>query len=160
MIGIWLNIDAIPFCPLPYQTRIPKNRLTFSLFISILVEMKTREKSVMDEILKILKALSDKNRLRIVKILQQRSLCVCEITSILELATSTVSSHLSILKDAEIIMDQKDGKWVDYRLNTQSKNPYLIGLLPLIAFWLNDDPRVKSDLQKLKTTDRVELCKT
>jgi ArsR family transcriptional regulator len=122
--------------------------------------MKTREKSVMDEILKILKALSDKNRLRIVKILQQRSLCVCEITSILELATSTVSSHLSILKDAEIIMDQKDGKWVDYRLNTQSKNPYLIGLLPLIAFWLNDDPRVKSDLQKLKTTDRVELCKT
>ncbi len=114
----------------------------------------------MDEILKILKALSDKNRLRIVKILQQRSLCVCEITSILELATSTVSSHLSILKDAEIIMDQKDGKWVDYRLNTQSQNPYLIGLLPLIAFWLNDDPQVKSDLQKLKTTDRVELCKT
>lgn len=114
----------------------------------------------MESLLKILKALSDKNRLRIVKILQQSKLCVCEITNILGLATSTVSNHLSILKDAELIVDQKDGKWVDYQLNMDSNNPYIIGLLPLITFWLHDDEQVMADLEKLKSTDRMQLCKT
>ncbi len=114
----------------------------------------------MDELLKILKALSDKNRLRIVKMLQQRNLCVCEITDILELATSTVSSHLSILKDADIIGNAKDGKWVDYYLNTRTNNVFLNGLLPLLTFWMNQDPQVQADLEKLKTTNRLDLCKT
>jgi ArsR family transcriptional regulator len=114
----------------------------------------------MDKLVKIFKALGDKNRLRIVKMLQQRSLCVCEITAVLELATSTVSAHLSILREAEIIADRKDGKWVDYYLNIGSHNLFITGLLPLIAYWLNDDEQVKSDLGKLKTTDRIELCKT
>lgn len=114
----------------------------------------------MQKLVKIFKALGDWNRLRIVKILQQRSLCVCEITAILELATSTVSSHLSILKEAEIIYDKKDGKWVDYHLNIRPGNLFVAGLLPLITFWLNDDEQVKSDLEKLKSSDRMELCKT
>ena len=113
----------------------------------------------MDELLKILKALSDKNRLRIVKMLQQKNLCVCEMTDILGLATSTVSNHLSILKDADIISDLKDGKWIDYYLNTRTKNIFLNGLLPLLTFWLNNDAQVQADLQKLKTTNRLNLCK-
>ena len=114
----------------------------------------------MNQLSKIFKALGDKNRLRIVKMLQQKSLCVCEITAVLELATSTVSKHLSILKGAEIISDRKDGKWVEYYLNTSPKNIFITGLQPLISYWLNDDEQVKSDLKKLKTTDRIELCKT
>lgn len=114
----------------------------------------------MNKLVKIFKALGDKGRFRIVKMLQQRSLCVCEITAVLELATSTVSKHLSLLKDAEIIADRKDGKWVEYYLNTSSKNIFVTGLLPLISYWLNDDDQVKSDREKLKTTNRMELCKT
>jgi len=114
----------------------------------------------MDKLVKIFKALGDKNRLRIVKMLQKRSLCVCEITAVLELATSTVSAHLSILREAEIISDRKDGKWVDYCLNTGSRNIFVAGLLPLISYWLKEDEQIKSDLEKLKTTDRIELCKT
>ncbi len=113
----------------------------------------------MDELLKILKALSDKNRLRIVKMLQMKTLCVCEITALLELAPSTVSNHLSILRDAEIIGDIKDGKWVDYYLNTRTNNIFLNGLLPLLTFWLNQDAQVQADLQKLKMTNRLDLCK-
>ncbi|MEE4311301.1 MAG: metalloregulator ArsR/SmtB family transcription factor [candidate division KSB1 bacterium] len=113
----------------------------------------------MDEVLKILKALSDKNRMRIVKMLQQRSCCVCELTSVLSIANSTVSSHLSILKEAGIIEDVKDGKWVDYYLNTRTNNAFINGMLPLLAFWLNNDEQVKADLQKLKTTNRLDLCK-
>ena len=122
--------------------------------------MKFMEHCGMDELLKILKALSDKNRLRIVKMLQQRSCCVCEITAVLEIATSTVSSHLSILKNVGIIEDVKDGKWVDYYLNTRTNNVFLNGMLPLLTFWLNNDEQVQADLKKLKTTDRLELCKT
>ena len=113
----------------------------------------------MEKLVKIFKALGDKNRLRIVKMLQQKSLCVCEITAILGLATSTVSKHLSILKEAEIIGDVKDGKWVDYYLNTNAKNIFIRGLLPLITNWLNDDEKVKSDLEKMKNIDRFDLCK-
>ena len=71
----------------------------------------------MRSLIKIFKALSDQNRIRILKMLQIRSLCVCEITEVLNLATSTVSKHLSILRDADLIFDEKDGKWVNYHLN-------------------------------------------
>ncbi|MBN1349310.1 winged helix-turn-helix transcriptional regulator [candidate division KSB1 bacterium] len=112
----------------------------------------------MDQLVKLFKALGDKNRIRIVKMLQQKDLCVCEITAILELATSTVSKHLSILKDANLIGDHKKGKWVEYYLKTAGNNLFINGLLPLIAFWLNDDEQVKSDSVRLKTTDRSQLC--
>ena len=112
----------------------------------------------MEKLVKMFKALGDKNRLRIVKMLQQRSLCVCEITAVLQLATSTVSKHLSILKAAELIIDTKDGKWVDYHLNRQGSNIFLSGLLPLLAYWLNADDQVRNDLARLKTVDRNVLC--
>ena len=54
----------------------------------------------MRKLSKTFQALSDTNRIRILKIFEQRSLCVCEITEILKLANSTVSKHLSILRDA------------------------------------------------------------
>ena len=54
----------------------------------------------------IFKALSEKNRLRILKMLQIQPLCVCEITEILNLAPSTVSQHLSILKKEGFILEE------------------------------------------------------
>ena len=112
----------------------------------------------MDKLVQILKALGDKNRLRIVKMLQQKKMCVCEITAVIGLAVSTVSNHLSILKGAEIIGDMKDGKWVEYYLKTKTKNIFVVGLLPLISFWLNDDEQIKSDLKKIKIVNREKLC--
>jgi len=112
----------------------------------------------MDKLVKILKALGDKNRLRIVKMLQQKNLCVCEITAVVGLAVSTVSNHLSILKHAEIIGDMKDGKWVEYYLNTNAKNIFINGLLPLLSYWLNDDEQIISDREKIMTVCREKLC--
>lgn len=107
---------------------------------------------------KIFKALADKSRLRIVKMLQQKDLCVCEITAVLGLATSTVSNHLSILKNAGIIGDMKDGKWVEHHLVTETNNHFLNGLLPLLSFWLNGDEQVLADKEKINTVNREELC--
>ncbi|GJQ61727.1 MAG: hypothetical protein SCALA702_07800 [Melioribacteraceae bacterium] len=98
----------------------------------------------MKEAIKIFKALSDPNRLRVVKMLEAGELCVCEITTILGLAPSTVSKHLSILNEAGLILDEKRGKWVYYRL--ASRTPELIrSTLTLVSACCNDDPRVEVD---------------
>ncbi len=114
----------------------------------------------MRNLVKIFKALSDSNRIRILKMLQLRPLCVCEITAVLNLATSTVSKHLSLLRDADLILDKKEGKWVIYTLNENSGQTYVTELLPLIGRWIPDDETIHKDAKKVKTVDRNILCRT
>ena len=66
---------------------------------------------------RIFKALSDPNRLRIVKLLKEGELCACELTVALSSSQSTVSHHLSVLKNARLIKERKEGKWSYYRLS-------------------------------------------
>lgn len=112
----------------------------------------------MRELIKIFKALSDPNRLRILKMLEIRPLCVCEITDVLNLATSTVSKHLSLMRNANLILDEKEGKWVNYSLNASTQERYVSSLLPLLAHWLPDDELVKSDAQTVKAINRFSVC--
>lgn len=70
----------------------------------------------MRELLTIFKALSDETRLRILKLLESGELCVCDIVAALDTIQPKVSFHLSILKEAGLIRDRKQGKWVHYRL--------------------------------------------
>ena len=71
----------------------------------------------MHEILNIFKALSDETRLRILKLLEHGELCVCDLFSALDMVQPKVSFHLSVLKDAGLIPDRKEGRWVHYRLD-------------------------------------------
>ena len=93
----------------------------------------------MRNFIKVFKALSDPNRVRILKMLERRPICVCEFPEILKIANSTASKHLSILREADLIIDQKVGKWVIYRLNTNSNLLHVRQILSLIPTWLNDD---------------------
>jgi ArsR family transcriptional regulator len=111
-----------------------------------------------EEKTKIFKALSDPNRLRILKILQTKSLCVCEITDILKLATSTVSKHLSILKSTGFIIETKDGKWVNYLINPRPSDARISSVLSTLDFWISDDQMIISDKQKVQKVDRNEVC--
>ncbi|MDZ7723401.1 MAG: metalloregulator ArsR/SmtB family transcription factor [candidate division KSB1 bacterium] len=113
----------------------------------------------MEQLVQLFKALSDKNRVRILKMLEARPLCVCEITEILGLAASTTSKHLHILTDAGLSFEQKDGKWVNYHLNRAAQQQYIKQLLPLMREWINDDPVVDQDRRNMQTTDRVDLCR-
>lgn len=108
---------------------------------------------------RVFKALSDSNRLRILKILQVKPMAVCEITSIIKLAPSTISKHLSILRDAGFIIDEKEGKWVNYRLTDEYMEKYVSELAPLFKEWLEDDPVVKNDMKLAKVADRYVICK-
>jgi ArsR family transcriptional regulator len=112
-----------------------------------------------NDIAKTYKALSDPNRLRILNILRLRKLCVCEITEILDLATSTVSQHLSILQSAGFIQQEKDGKWVNYFINNRSSDARTAAFVSAMEFWLNNE-EVKADEQKVKTVNREKICST
>jgi ArsR family transcriptional regulator len=109
-------------------------------------------------LVKIFKALSDTNRIRILKMLQIRPLCVCEISSVLSLANSTVSKHLSILKDTDFISDRKENKWVIYSLNRTTMENHVRDLLPLMEEWVPNDTIVLLDAEKVQHVDRNILC--
>jgi ArsR family transcriptional regulator, arsenate/arsenite/antimonite-responsive transcriptional repressor len=107
---------------------------------------------------KLFKALSDQNRIRILKMLEVRPLCVCEITVMLKISTSTASKHLAILRDAGFIIDQKDGKYVEFALNKSEKDEEISRLLSLVEEWLKDDPEVKTYVRRLGKIDRYIVC--
>lgn len=67
---------------------------------------------------KIFKALSDDNRLKIFKLVQQeQSICACKLLSKLEISQSTLSHHMQVLVDAKLLDVKKDGKWSIYSVN-------------------------------------------
>ncbi|NQT23911.1 winged helix-turn-helix transcriptional regulator [candidate division KSB1 bacterium] len=112
----------------------------------------------MNPLVQIFKALSDPNRIRIIKMLEIKPLCVCEITAILNLATSTVSKHLSILKEAGFIFEQKEGKWVNYHLNRATQQQEVRELLLLTLKNGINDPMIQADREKIKSVDRATIC--
>lgn len=106
---------------------------------------------------KIFKALGDRNRLRIVNMLKDRPLCVCEITDILKLSQSTVSGHLRVLKEAGLVEDAKDGLWVEYRLGGQKGLEQK--LLKLTGAFFEADEVMKQERNRALRADRQKLCK-
>src|SRR3954469_744123 len=62
-------------------------------------------------------ALSDETRLEIIELLRRGERCVCELTDSLDAAQSRLSFHLRVLKDAGIVRDRKNGRWVHYELD-------------------------------------------
>ncbi len=70
----------------------------------------------MRDFMAITKALADENRVRMLLALRRQELCVCQIVELMQLATSTVSKHMSILKAARLVESRKDGRWMYYRL--------------------------------------------
>lgn len=112
----------------------------------------------MKQFIKVTKALSDANRVKMVKVLQRRVMCVCEIQAALGLAQSTVSKHLKILEAAGLITCSKEGLWVNYRLADGSDNPYTASLLGNLRHWLEEDAEVKALVKKLPGIQREHIC--
>ncbi|MFL5481438.1 MAG: ArsR/SmtB family transcription factor [Gemmatimonadaceae bacterium] len=64
-------------------------------------------------------ALSDETRLQIIELLRKGERCVCELTDSLDAAQSRLSFHLRVLRDAGIVRDRKEGRWVYYELDPE-----------------------------------------
>jgi ArsR family transcriptional regulator, arsenate/arsenite/antimonite-responsive transcriptional repressor len=111
------------------------------------------------EFIKVMKAVSDPNRVKILKLLQQRSLCVCEMQAALRIAQPTVSNHLKVLEDAGLVSYRKRGLWVNYFVTDGSSSPFAASLLGNLKHWLRDDPEIARLLEALPEIDRELICR-
>jgi DNA-binding transcriptional ArsR family regulator len=96
----------------------------------------------LNRLVQINKALAHPVRLRLLALLREGPLCVCQMTAIVRLAASTVSEHLSELRRAGLVIERKEGRWVEYRLAEAEVGEHLSE-----ASWerLQEDPDVRAD---------------
>lgn len=116
----------------------------------------------MREFMNITKALSDEKRVRTLLALRKGELCVCQITELFGLAPSTVSKHLSILFQADLVESRKDGRWIYYKLPGRNAPVVVREALDWIEKALADNAPVLEDNQQLKRIlkqDPADLCK-
>ncbi len=71
----------------------------------------------MHDLMNVLKALSEETRLRILKLLENGELCVCDIVAALDMVQPKVSFHLNVLKETGFLKDRKQGRWIHYRID-------------------------------------------
>lgn len=107
----------------------------------------------------VMKALADANRVKIVKLLQHRTMCVCELRGLLGLAQPTVSKHLKALEEAGLVVSSKDGLWVNYAPSDGRESPYVASLLGNLRHWLEDDPDIRRAMAQLPFVNRETICK-
>ena len=103
----------------------------------------------MKDFSRVMKALSDPNRVRVLKLLEGGALCVCEIQDVLGLAQPTVSLMLKTLEDAGLVDKERQGTWMFYSLAEDSLSPYAKAMLALVKGWLNEDEEVRNLLAAL-----------
>ena len=102
-------------------------------------------------------ALADENRLRILKCLQLRRACVCELVQATGIPQPRLSRHLRVLRDAGLVLDSRDAQWVEYSLAKPATRTPAAAVLRLARRLLEDDPRVLADRAGLATATR-ERC--
>ena len=115
----------------------------------------------MNDFMNIAKALSDQNRVRVLLVLKGRDLCVCQLIELLGLAPSTVSKHMSILKNARLVEWRKEGLWMHYRLPDKPA-PEIKTAIAWICDSLKANETAGKDsaqLKKILKMDVEEICK-
>ncbi|MBM9604522.1 ArsR/SmtB family transcription factor [Desulfopila inferna] len=111
----------------------------------------------MQDFVNVMKALSDPNRVKIVKMLQRKVLCVCEIHEALGIAQSSASKHLRILEEAGLVRRRKEGLWVNYKLADGAQSPYAANLLGNLRHWLEQDTEIERLVAKLPEINRENI---
>lgn len=76
----------------------------------------------MRELGRFFKAFADETRLRILALLSDGELCVCDLMAVMDLPQSTVSRHLAYLRINGLVSDRREGVWMHYRINPTIKN--------------------------------------
>jgi len=105
----------------------------------------------MEAAIKMFKALSDETRLRIYLLLLQCELCVCELVNILNMEQSRVSHSVRILKEAGLVVNRREGKWIIYSVNPETENNRIIR-------GLKDELKLpKQDLQNITKCKKEKI---
>jgi len=110
----------------------------------------------------IAKALSDQNRIRMLMALSGGELCVCQITELVGLSPSTVSRHMSILRQAGLAEGRKVGRWVYYKHPDRDVSELVRGTLDWVHSSLAKDPHIQADVKRLRGVLKLDpetLCR-
>lgn len=104
-----------------------------------------------------LKALSDETRLRIVNLLYDKELCVCDILKVLDITQTKASRHLAYLKNNDFVKDRKEAQWSYYTLLKESSEILRV----IVENYLRKEKIYKEDLKNLEVYLKVknENCK-
>jgi len=116
----------------------------------------------MREFIHITKALADPSRVRMVLALKGGELCVCQIVELFQLASSTISKHLSILHRAGLIVSRKTERWVYYRLPGKEAPVAVREAVDWVLKALAKSPQAEADRKQLKKIVKVKpstICK-
>lgn len=103
------------------------------------------------------KAVADESRARILMLLREEELCLCQLITLLDLAPSTVSRHMSMLVMADLVHARKEGRWKYYRLADTESNAALSWVLDS----LSESDATAQDQKRLKQVlaqDKKDLC--
>ncbi len=105
---------------------------------------------------KQVKASADTNRIRILSMLQEKKMCVCEIAFVLGITQPSVSRHLKKLNTTGFIASENEGLWTNYYLCP--KNSYAENFIKNIQAWAGSDEVMLADKKKINSADRNKLC--
>ncbi len=115
-----------------------------------------------EQLIDVAKALSDMNRVRALYALEGRELCVCQIIALLELAPSTVSKHMSILRRAGLVSSRKEGRWVYYHLPQEDAPALVTEAVDWVMSHMQSTEQGSEDqdrMEEILNTDPEQLCK-
>ena len=111
----------------------------------------------MRDLIEVFKILSDETRLRILMLLMEKELCVCEIEAALDMAQSRVSHQLRNLKNVGLIKDRREGTWVYYSLNSNGLDSFNKSVIELLSKKLKSDPTVLKDYDSLERVIQADV---
>lgn len=109
----------------------------------------------MKNLIRVVKAISDETRIRILKVLLERECCVCEVMQALNISQSRASRNLSILENVGFVKSRRDGPWIVYSINEQSGNGYAASLTEMLRNSLLNEDIVLQDREGLSHAVRV-----
>jgi len=115
----------------------------------------------MRQFMAVARALADESRVRVLLALRGRELCVCQIIELLGLAPSTVSKHMSILKQAYLVDSRKEGRWIHYRLPSRDAPVAVKEAILWLTHALADNDSILADAKRIESIERMDkekLC--
>jgi ArsR family transcriptional regulator len=113
--------------------------------------------TLMEDVARIYKALSEGMRLRMLMLLMQGELCVCDIMAVLEEPQSKVSRHLAYLKHSGFVESKRVGTWMHYAVKNPP-DPLLSAHIELLKKELSEIEWAKADAEKLREVQKIKLC--
>lgn len=114
----------------------------------------------MKNILPVIKALSDSNRLRIVAVLmKEKELCACQITELLEIKGASTSSHLSLLVRVGILKSRKEGRWIFFSIKNEKLPNALLECIKPDLFKSEEFIKDRKTIKKILARDVEDICR-